>query len=578
MAVGPCAACTSAAGSYCPPGGTNATGKLCAPGRYSTAANAKACTVCPAGKYGSTSGLKVSTCSGACVASVSRYCAAGATTSNGIACPASYPGAATGLTNVYAACNGTCAAGYACPGGVGQVKCAAGRYFDGFSFDEFYDWTCYPCPFGTYALTNVTGLNTSACSGSCTAGMGWHCPVGTSSPVGVPCPAGRWSDEAYYYTDYYSLRDCEMCPPGLYGTVVNATSQDVACTGVCSSVPGAYCGLGMSARNGSWCPAGQFSSRYNATVCQPCPNGTYGATSGLASPTCSGNCSSGYTCPQGSNTATSGLACLPGQYSPPGSGTGACQDCLGGYACPLKGLGPLLCYPGSYAPPGVGACASCPAGVFGNASGLNSSSCSGPCRPGFACASGSVLGVACALGRYSLAGAVSCTACLIGTFGNTTGLTTAACSGVCPAGVYGNATALTSPACRGPCSPGYACPANSTNATVSICTPGKYSSGGLGVCSPCPVGVYGSASGLTSPACSGPCTAGYACPAGSTSSLASICSPGLYSTSGLGVCSPCPLGVYGSTSGVTSPACSGSCSAGCVPPTPTVHLTTTEVE
>lgn len=55
--------------------------------------------------------------------------------------------------------------------------------------------------------------------------------------------------------------------------------------------------------------------------------------------------------------------------------------------------------------------------------------------------------------------------------------------------------------------------------TCLICNPGSFSIPGSAFCSLCPSGVYGSNSGLTSPACSGNCTAssGYGCPAGSTS-------------------------------------------------------------
>lgn len=55
------------------------------------------------------------------------------------------------------------------------------------------------------------------------------------------------------------------------------------------------------------------------------------------------------------------------------------------------------------------------------------------------------------------------------------------------------------------------------------------------VCAPCPAGVYGSTSGLTSPACSGNCTTapGYGCPAGSVSpSNVTQCLPGFYCPGG----------------------------------------------
>jgi hypothetical protein len=45
---------------------------------------------------------------------------------------------------------------------------------------------------------------------------------------------------------------------------------------------------------------------------------------------------------------------------------------------------------------------------------------------------------------------------------------------------------------------------------------------------------------LSTPACAGNCSAGYACPAGSTSSSAVMCVAGQYSSSGAGSCTQCP--------------------------------------
>ena len=84
--------------------------------------------------------------------------------------------------------------------------------------------------------------------------------------------------------------------------------------------------------------------------------------------------------------------------------------------------------------------------------------------------------------------------------------------------------------------------------------------------------------GLSSPVCSGNCSAGAACPAGSVNDTAEMCPAGQFSLSGSGTCTlcdagaygdvpgvcagPCPGGRYGATAGLGSAACSGNCSAG----------------
>jgi hypothetical protein len=95
-----------------------------------------------------------------------------------------------------------------------------------------------------------------------------------------------------------------------------------------------------------------------------------------------------------------------------------------------------------------------------------------------------------------------------------------------------------------------------------LCQPGRYSTGAARECSPCPAGTYGSSAGLTSAQCDGPCSPGHACPSGSTAATTVQCGVGQYSSGGVGECSLCPPGSYGSVSGLTSQACSGACPAG----------------
>ena len=65
-------------------------------------------------------------------------------------------------------------------------------------------------------------------------------------------------------------------------------------------------------------------------------------------------------------------------------------------------------------------------------------------------------------------------------------------------------------------------PAVEEQFTQAICPKGTYCVGG--VSTPCPEGTYGSVEGLTGAACSGPCSAGFICAEGSTSSQQEPCS------------------------------------------------------
>ena len=177
----------------------------------------------------------------------------------------------------------------------------------------------------------------------------------------------------------------------------------------------------------------------------------------------------------------------------------------------------------------------------------------------------------CPPGSYSVGGAVGgCTLCPPGAFGNTSGLTTPVCAGNCSA------------------PGGSACPAGSTNATGTPCAAGTWSAGGTSnctrcavgryslsgwsTCSDCPAGRFGGTAGLTTASCSGNCSAGYACPAGSTNSTAVLCGAGQYSVSGSGSCTSCPASAPFSSAG------SGGCFAACPDATWTPWIDSAGVE
>lgn len=133
---------------------------------------------------------------------------------------------------------------------------------------------------------------------------------------------------------------------------------------------------------GSYCPL-------NTTNPNPCPAGTYGSSTCLASSSCSGICASGYFCPPGSISATSQLCGSPSQYCPPGTNRTITTD-PGYYSVNLGNIignptnrsSQLICNKGSYciggiqnpcpsgqyAPfEGMSVCWDCPAGNYSNA-------------------------------------------------------------------------------------------------------------------------------------------------------------------------------------------------------------------
>ena len=223
--------------------------------------------------------------------------------------------------------------------------------------------------------------------------------------------------------------------------------------------PAGYrCPPGTSAGTAYACSPGSYST-VGASDCTPCPAGQYGSTAALSTATCTAACSAGYFCPAGSAVY-------------------ALNPCPAGYMCPLGTANGTQypCASGTYSVGSASSCSSCAAGLYGGSSALGSVSCSGPC----------------AVGRY----------------GSSSGMTTSDCSGPCDAGRYGGSSGLTDASCTGNCSAGYACPAGSTNATAVQCAPGQYSLSGYGSCVNCSAGLYGSAFGLSTASCSGPCDAG----------------------------------------------------------------------
>ncbi|TYZ57690.1 hypothetical protein PybrP1_008537 [[Pythium] brassicae (nom. inval.)] len=436
--------------------------------------------------------------------------------------------------------------------------------------------------------------------------------------------------------------------------------------------------LCIAANDALECNSGAF---FDGIKCALCPGGSYGDRSGLTTPLCSGLCAGGYFCPEGSTAARQRICGRSVYYCPPGSATRL--SVTDGYYTTMSPTDPAFgsplsssrhisrnaaaaqtkCEPGYYCALGIRY--PCPAGLFGEVYGLQSASCtgdaacSGLCPAGYYCPVGTCTQVGtkapfstvcepslCPAGYYCpLASAqpVACGAvdvfCPVGSstpifvasgfYTTWTPVATTAgdisiayldgnvlaaanrtlrsaqrvcergayCVGgvkrLCPAGVYGSTLGLASAACTAPCPAGYFCPVGASDATAHpcsakyafcrqgsarpthvsegfyttvapttdrrvdqiMCPAGSYCVGGIVTL--CPGGTYGSTTGLSTPLCSGRCKDGFLCAAGSTSATPLPCPTGSYCTNGIATL--CPAGTYGSTTGLSMPACSGKC-------------------
>ena len=181
------------------------------------------------------------------------------------------------------------------------------------------------------------------------------------------------------------------------------------------------------------CPAGYFCN-INSTHPLPCPAGTEGRVSGLASVshcvTCatgyiapsagSANCTqcpAGYSCPTPSSI---GSQCSQGYYSLSGQQT--CIICPAGYSCAIPSQSPQRCPEGYFSPSGAPACDQCEAGKFCPLDPASSQPV--PCPDGEYSSNGRTTCSTCSPGYYAvshvsdnctlLAGRPNCTRCPAG--------------------------------------------------------------------------------------------------------------------------------------------------------------------
>ncbi|GMF24118.1 unnamed protein product [Phytophthora lilii] len=362
-----------------------------------------------------------------------------------------------------------------------------------------------PCPAGVYGAEE--GLRTKLCSAPCPEGF--YCPEGTATPI--ECGS------ADKYCPLGSERPLPV-PEGHYALGGEPTVRRRSSIRPCN--PGSFCVFGASQR----CPAGTFGAiaRLASSACSgpcpvgyycpqasiqpiPCPAGTFGATAGLTDASCSGICPIGYTCPEGTASPTT-YRCEHDTFCPAGSAEPRSPR-RGTHVVETASTEEAACPLGSFCSPNEapGGSRLCPGGTFGNVTGLASAACSGPCSAGYYCPPGSTSATQSPCGSVDVF-------CPPGS-----ALPTQVTSGYYTIG--GMVLA------KGSLAVDYLAEERERDRMTRIaqrrCEPGHYCVDGER--HRCPAGTFGNRAGLTSSECSGVCAAGYYCPEGSIVAQAVAC-------------------------------------------------------
>lgn len=549
---------TSAAGVPCSAGyscaGAQAQPVICPIGKYSYRAQSS-CSLCREGAFGNATGLTSPDCTANCTKPVEgSYCPAGSV--------ADYAGVMA-LGGYYATGKG--AAHYPCSAGSYSLMnasfCPPCTATPGMYCGPACDTAagCSSCPQGLYCVGGATvpTLLTSPAPGkyfpasSTSAASFVDCPAGSYCPTGSTDTAAQKNCEPWYV--------CTADPAGKYfsplscpeKTGSNAGSSAEGQCGVCAAPPGSYCPVGSSL-SGVLCPAGSFCEGGEA-LANPCtsaegsycPEGssTIGGVSCPAGYFCTGGSANKRQCYAGSYSLAGKMECTdrgcPGtNYHPAGSTSSTGLTCPEGDYC--EGCYPYACPKGHYCTGGN--FNKCPAGKYAPEDGTRT-----VCT--LDCAS-TVKGYWCGPGAYLSYGVV----CKEGYYGGEPG-------GAYP---YAVGAGYTNDQCTGACSepPGYYCPPGTTvpSNKTGVCQPGKYCPGGGGPSSmpiPCPAGKYSDVEAAsTCTDCT--CSAGNACPVGSSNTAGETCPRGYYCPTGgssLPIQCACAAGRY-CPSGSSSVSCS----------------------
>ncbi len=209
-----------------------------------------------------------------------------------------------------------------------------------------------------------------------------------------------WCDTDPQCIGYASIAGGFQATRVPFVTVMGSTNGFVKTSTPVQCVPGQF--QNVTGQSGCQvCRLGTFSAVFGATAASPCAAGTFGNTTGAT--TC-------FTCPVSTYCDTVGLSQpLPCYSNTHNVGQVTCL-----LACPLGtyGLNCALC-------PATGVYCNntmdpvpCPAGSYGNASGLFSSSCSGLCPPSTFCPAGATAPIVCPNRTYApVTGLSACLQC-----------------------------------------------------------------------------------------------------------------------------------------------------------------------
>lgn len=348
-----------------------------------------------------------------------------------------------------------------------------------------------------------------------------------------------------------------MCPAGTY------QPDDVQ--SVCLECPSGFFCEGRSVPPVA-CPSGFFCPTSTQYATQfPCPAGTFGAQTGLQSLDACSPCSAGQFCndtglarPTGNCSA--GYHCSIGsRFARPITG-----ECPAGFYCPAGTPAPEPCPPGTFGQARrlqvASDCTPCPAGQFCDQPGATAPT--GACSAGHHCVRGSpqasptgqAYGDLCPLHHYCPAGATVPVACPAGTFAGSRGLGEAAECSLCDAGFFCN---VAGGMARLPCSAGFYCPAGSSSGQQEACPVNTHCPSGSSEPRLCEDGLF---SNVTRASACQVCPAGLQCMAGQAPVR---CAAGRYCPAGTGAQGRlCPAGTFNGQEGMSEEQSCLACSGG----------------
>jgi len=594
-------------GYYCPAGTKHPLANPCDEGKYSDvykAEDATVCKDCPAGFICAKGTNRFTIPMQKCPPGY--YCELGTTTTSKKACAAGTYQPYYGATDI-SWCSFKCSPGKYCPEG---SVAPAGDCEDGYYCPEGTKTAKdNPCPAGTYSTS--TGLkHLSECT-ICEAG--YYCPEATTYATRKICAKGTYQPDTKkgadtdclpckegYFCDEDGMTYMKECGLGKYSGASAQKCIDCPMTYYCNSPTttktaidtnaitceaGYVClgSVGEYPKDSLLCPEGHFClarcvdptpcepGTYNpqkggkdSSACLQTPAGKY-SLRGAKAPT--GDCAPGFYCEAGS-TRDKMTPCPIGKFRslPNGATVDDCGACPAGYFCPLGTSIPRPCPIGYYCGEAITTPLKCPEGYFGASPLLRTVSqctkcwagrfCSvaglsfpdGSCDPGYYCKEGSKVpnptditsGNLCPAGGVCPAGSIAPQPCKPGFYSLAAGLkSTDECTS-CTAGSYCIGE-VNNGVVSGPCKAGYYCPAGSKTERQTAADEGYYAPAGASSQTICSKGYY--APNKATVSCT-KCPAGYYCPSDGNTGSFTECEAGKYCPEGSYQGTPCPAGKY----------------------------------